>query len=134
VLPRLRGSKLSTASSITTTRVTRSPPATDSNASSGFPRCRRRDNVTSFTERNLHNSRLEFFAISIKFPSGIRSISDEGWDIPLFFRACGVQSAAGGWCIMATGQLEKFNCDGCGKSYRWKAELAGKRVKCKCGH
>jgi hypothetical protein len=35
---------------------------------------------------------------------------------------------------MATGQLEQFNCDGCGKSYRWKAELAGKRVKCKCGH
>jgi len=28
----------------------------------------------------------------------------------------------------------KFSCDGCGKSYAWKAELAGRRVKCKCGH
>jgi hypothetical protein len=27
----------------------------------------------------------------------------------------------------------KFACDACGKSYTWKAELAGKRVKCKCG-
>jgi hypothetical protein len=27
----------------------------------------------------------------------------------------------------------KFSCDGCGKSYTWKAELAGRRVKCKCG-
>src|SRR5258706_7878857 len=27
----------------------------------------------------------------------------------------------------------KFSCDACGKSYTWKAELAGKRVKCKCG-
>jgi hypothetical protein len=27
----------------------------------------------------------------------------------------------------------KFSCDGCGKSYSWKAELAGRRVKCKCG-
>jgi len=25
-------------------------------------------------------------------------------------------------------------CDGCGKKYKWKAELAGKKVKCKCGH
>lgn len=27
----------------------------------------------------------------------------------------------------------KFSCDACGKSYGWKAELAGRRVKCKCG-
>src|SRR5438045_654052 len=27
----------------------------------------------------------------------------------------------------------KFSCEGCGKSYSWKAELAGRRVKCKCG-
>jgi hypothetical protein len=31
---------------------------------------------------------------------------------------------------MAAGQ---FSCGGCGKSYAWKLELAGKRVKCKCG-
>jgi hypothetical protein len=28
----------------------------------------------------------------------------------------------------------KFSCDGCNKSYTWKPELAGRRVKCKCGH
>jgi hypothetical protein len=27
----------------------------------------------------------------------------------------------------------QFSCDGCGKSYAWKPELAGRRVKCKCG-
>ncbi|MGB7156785.1 MAG: hypothetical protein WBD40_01885, partial [Tepidisphaeraceae bacterium] len=27
----------------------------------------------------------------------------------------------------------KFTCSGCGKSYKWKPELAGKKVKCKCG-
>jgi len=27
----------------------------------------------------------------------------------------------------------RFSCDGCNRSYTWKAELAGKRVKCKCG-
>lgn len=26
-----------------------------------------------------------------------------------------------------------FACDTCGKQYRWKPELAGKRAKCKCG-
>jgi hypothetical protein len=31
---------------------------------------------------------------------------------------------------MATSQ---FSCSGCGKSYAWKPEIAGKRVKCKCG-
>ena len=28
----------------------------------------------------------------------------------------------------------RFECGGCGKSYTWKQELAGRRVKCKCGH
>ena len=27
----------------------------------------------------------------------------------------------------------KFNCSSCGKEYRWKPELAGKKAKCKCG-
>lgn len=27
----------------------------------------------------------------------------------------------------------RFSCDGCGKSYAWKRELAGKKAKCKCG-
>jgi hypothetical protein len=27
----------------------------------------------------------------------------------------------------------KFTCDGCGKQYAWKPELAGKKAKCKCG-
>ncbi len=27
----------------------------------------------------------------------------------------------------------KFSCDGCQRNYTWKPELAGKRVKCKCG-
>src|SRR4051794_10412694 len=26
-----------------------------------------------------------------------------------------------------------FSCIACGRQYRWKAELAGKSVKCKCG-
>src|SRR5688572_13552381 len=26
-----------------------------------------------------------------------------------------------------------FSCAACGKQYRWKPELAGKAVKCKCG-
>src|SRR4051794_21464067 len=28
----------------------------------------------------------------------------------------------------------KFSCDGCGKTYTWKPDIAGRRVKCKCGH
>ena len=28
----------------------------------------------------------------------------------------------------------KFSCDSCGRSYSWKTELAGRKVKCKCGH
>jgi len=28
----------------------------------------------------------------------------------------------------------KFNCSKCGKEYRWKPELAGKKAKCKCGN
>jgi hypothetical protein len=31
---------------------------------------------------------------------------------------------------MGAGQ---FTCDSCGKTYAWKPQLAGKRVKCKCG-
>lgn len=33
-----------------------------------------------------------------------------------------------------TGQgIARFTCEGCGKQYRWKRELAGRRVKCaKC--
>lgn len=30
-------------------------------------------------------------------------------------------------------EAAKFSCGSCGKSYTWKPELAGKRVKCKCG-
>lgn len=26
-----------------------------------------------------------------------------------------------------------FRCESCGAAYRWKAELAGKKIKCKCG-
>src|SRR3954469_1409276 len=28
----------------------------------------------------------------------------------------------------------KIVCEGCQKSYAWKPELSGKKVKCKCGH
>ncbi|MBI1369651.1 MAG: zinc-ribbon domain-containing protein [Planctomycetes bacterium] len=28
----------------------------------------------------------------------------------------------------------KIVCEGCGKQYAWKESLAGKKVKCKCGH
>ena len=27
----------------------------------------------------------------------------------------------------------KFACASCGKEYKWKPELAGKKGKCKCG-
>lgn len=27
----------------------------------------------------------------------------------------------------------KFSCTGCGKEYRWKPELAGRKAKCGCG-
>lgn len=33
----------------------------------------------------------------------------------------------------ATTTEPKFNCASCGKEYRWKPELAGKKAKCKCG-
>jgi hypothetical protein len=34
---------------------------------------------------------------------------------------------------METTTAGKFGCDACGKQYSWKPQLAGKRVKCKCG-
>src|SRR4051812_48229862 len=34
---------------------------------------------------------------------------------------------------METIDQGKFTCQSCGKSYRWKPEFAGKKVKCKCG-
>jgi hypothetical protein len=34
---------------------------------------------------------------------------------------------------MAQGTAGKFSCDQCGKTYNWKPEFAGKKVKCKCG-
>jgi hypothetical protein len=34
---------------------------------------------------------------------------------------------------MDTTTAGKFSCDACQKRYAWKPELAGKRVKCKCG-
>jgi hypothetical protein len=30
--------------------------------------------------------------------------------------------------------MDRFTCEACGKTYRWKQELAGRRVKCKCEH
>lgn len=34
---------------------------------------------------------------------------------------------------MADVGTSRFACEACGKSYTWKPELAGKKVKCKCG-
>jgi hypothetical protein len=34
---------------------------------------------------------------------------------------------------MSQVQEARFACEGCKKTYRWKPELAGKKVKCKCG-
>jgi hypothetical protein len=28
---------------------------------------------------------------------------------------------------------ERFGCPGCGRSFRWKAEIAGRRMRCRCG-
>jgi hypothetical protein len=30
--------------------------------------------------------------------------------------------------------LEKFTCAGCSRSFNWKPELGGRRIRCKCGH
>lgn len=35
---------------------------------------------------------------------------------------------------MAEVETAKFSCKQCGKSYKWKPEFAGKKVKCKCGY
>src|SRR6476659_7107296 len=34
---------------------------------------------------------------------------------------------------METMDQSKFSCQSCGKSYKWKPEFAGRKVKCKCG-
>ena len=34
---------------------------------------------------------------------------------------------------MATAEPPKFSCASCGREFRWKPELAGKKAKCKCG-
>lgn len=35
---------------------------------------------------------------------------------------------------MPSASAERFSCDSCNRVYAWKEELAGKRVKCKCGN
>jgi hypothetical protein len=35
---------------------------------------------------------------------------------------------------MEASEIRRFSCDQCGKSYRWKPELAGRKVKCACEH
>lgn len=30
--------------------------------------------------------------------------------------------------------IPRFSCEACGKTYKWKFELAGRKVKCACGH
>ncbi len=35
---------------------------------------------------------------------------------------------------MAQVDEAKFSCQGCGKTYKWKPEFAGRKVKCKCGY
>src|SRR5436190_22858113 len=34
---------------------------------------------------------------------------------------------------MATSNQPMIVCPSCGKRYSWKAELAGRKIKCKCG-
>src|SRR6185369_3204426 len=34
---------------------------------------------------------------------------------------------------MSDTSVPKVTCDSCGKQYKWSEQLAGKRVKCKCG-
>ena len=34
---------------------------------------------------------------------------------------------------MADTQVAKFTCSACGRQYPWKAEIAGRAAKCKCG-
>ncbi len=42
-------------------------------------------------------------------------------------------SVTGLGCNMSEATAARFSCGGCNKTYAWKPELAGKRVKCKCG-
>src|SRR5262245_47929842 len=34
---------------------------------------------------------------------------------------------------MSTAAPVHFACDGCGKQYKWKPEIAGRKAKCTCG-
>ena len=34
---------------------------------------------------------------------------------------------------MSESDNPKFSCAACGREFRWKPELAGKKAKCKCG-
>jgi len=34
---------------------------------------------------------------------------------------------------MVATESPTFSCDECGKVYRWKQQLAGRKVRCKCG-
>ena len=36
-------------------------------------------------------------------------------------------------CAMSSSDGPRFSCAACGKSYRWKAEIAGRSAKCACG-
>src|SRR5256885_10013264 len=40
----------------------------------------------------------------------------------------------GGGFVMSQVEEARFTCETCGKSYRWKPEFAGRKVKCKCGY
>ncbi len=35
---------------------------------------------------------------------------------------------------MEASEIRRLSCDQCGKTYRWKPEFVGRKVKCACGH
>jgi len=35
---------------------------------------------------------------------------------------------------MSTANAATFACESCGKSYRWRPDFAGKKLKCGCGN
>ena len=35
---------------------------------------------------------------------------------------------------MSTAQAATFACEACGKTYKWKPQFAGKKLKCACGN